>query len=260
MPKNHSAHVPAHGVQPNLNAEPIQPRNAARSRDGGAPILGPRRNQLLQRPPLLPLLHVHARVRSELPEADPRLQVRLHSSSNRLREVHEKVRLRLARAHELRPLPRVRLGQRSLHGPHGRLQRTKKHTAQHQPQHKQRRQAQVQVEPEKARSRRAQSQPHRNSERGRAARPRGSQQTRLGLFTRQTVHVSVHSTSAEPIRRPIQQDLNGRPRQLHSAVPKLVFQPIGADVRLLLAAHVVNVVSSELFDHGADLFDPIQPI
>ncbi len=57
-----------------------------------------------------------------LQAASEGVQVRVRSSPTRLRKVHEKVWIRVARTHELRPVSRIRRRhlQRSVHGPDGR--------------------------------------------------------------------------------------------------------------------------------------------
>ena len=129
------AHVPEPGVQPDVRAQPIGAREPGGGGAGGAPVLAARRPQLRRRAQVPPLLPLHAHLRARVPAANSRLPLRVRARPPRLRALHEQVRLRVARAHAMRPLSRVRLGHRGLHGSHGRPQASHRISAdKHTPQ------------------------------------------------------------------------------------------------------------------------------
>lgn len=113
---DHDSHVPRHRLQPDRDAQRVEPRHAGGGRTGGAPILAAGRNPLQQGPALLPVLHVRAHLHRGLPAAAAGVSQRVRARAQRLLAADGALRLQVARSHVVRKVPAPRRPPGPVHG------------------------------------------------------------------------------------------------------------------------------------------------
>lgn len=105
-----------HRLQPHSHAQRAEPRHPRGGRTRSAPVLAPRRDQVLARSQVLPLLNVRSNLYSRVRQTTASLSERVRKSAGRLRAGDAKLRVLLAREDVLRKTaPAERLGQ-PVHG------------------------------------------------------------------------------------------------------------------------------------------------